>query len=663
MRASLLPFLALAVLLGAAFLQEPTPETTGPGAQEPGRVLSERVWHLGDDETPEWTEAPAAPDHSRRLTLEFEAEADANERALEIQTRHVDGDWWMTLNGTPLGRLRRGKELATHLHPVPGGTLRDGANELVLEIERVGDDITVGAFRLLDRSFREILQIAPLRLKVVDAEGAPVPARLTVVRGEDQRAELYYGDQGPWPVRPGFAYTDAQGEAVLQLSAGDVTVWASRGPEWSVAQATVEVGPGAPAVELVLQQEVDTHGWVSIDTHLHTFTFSGHGDASLDERLMSLAGEGLDYAVATDHNHQTDYAPRQKELGLDSYYTSIVGNEVTTPVGHFNAFPMDPTAAVPTYDLEDWFALTRGMREAGAEVIVLNHPRWPSAERGPFGKNALDPQTGIFATGLQLPVDAIEVFNTTVVATPWRTVLMDWFGLLNHGTLVRGVATSDSHTVIDPAGQGRTYVPDGRASDAHGEVGATGLESVWQGLRQGNSVMSQGLFLEVLVDGLGPGALVPAPDPQVETVLRVACASWASAERVEFWVNGSLVREIQNLPHEAGQPTDVALPITVELPREDCWLVVLVEGPKPEGPWWYTLQDSLCAVSNPVFLDRDGDGRWSSPKRTAEILLEAHHDDPEGLEEALKKSDAAVRAQVDALLGVHEGEVPEEPQR
>ena len=112
-------------------------------------------------------------------------------------------------------------------------------------------------------------------------------------------------------------------------------------------------------------------------------------------------------------------------------------------------------------------------------------------------------------------------------------------------------------------------------------------------------------------------------------------------------------------PDPQGKPTDLAIPLPVELPKHDCWLVVVAEGPKPDVPAWYTLQDEVAAVSNPIFLDRDGDARWSSPFRTAEHLLEEFHDE-ESLMEAAAKYDQAVRNQLAYLLGLQRIELPEE---
>ena len=63
----------------------------------------------------------------------------------------------------------------------------------------------------------------------------------------------------------------------------------------------------------------------------------------MEERVIAIAGEGIEIAVATDHNHHTDYRPTMDKVGVKEDFTAITGNEVTTPIGHFNAFPFDRT--------------------------------------------------------------------------------------------------------------------------------------------------------------------------------------------------------------------------------------------------------------------------------------------------------------------------------
>jgi hypothetical protein len=85
---------------------------------------------------------------------------------------------------------------------------------------------------------------------------------------------------------------------------------------------------------------------------------SGHGDATLDERALTLAGEGIELAIATEHNRFADYTDAARRMNVANYFTCAIGNEVTTKTGHFIAFPAAATdAPVPDFSLTDWPAL------------------------------------------------------------------------------------------------------------------------------------------------------------------------------------------------------------------------------------------------------------------------------------------------------------------
>ena len=315
-----LPLSAVTALGTGLWMQDPA------APQEPGRTILENPLHLGDDSTPEWPEASKEPDAKNQTSHTFQAQANAKELALEVTCRHVDSSWSLKLNGRELGLLPRGADRKASILPIPPNVLRDGENHLSLSTGRVGDDITFGPVRLLERGYGEIHQVTPLTVRVEDSSGAPLPARLTLVDAKEQPAPVHYKDQQGYPVRDGYAYTDLAGEVVLPLSPGEWTLYASRGHEWSVAEAKIKLEHGVPAERvLVLTKEVETDGWISVDTHVHTLTYSGHGDSSLEERVVTIAGEGLDVAIATDHNHHTDYSEAQAAAGMGHLYRSIVG--------------------------------------------------------------------------------------------------------------------------------------------------------------------------------------------------------------------------------------------------------------------------------------------------------------------------------------------------
>src|SRR5207248_680250 len=118
------------------------------------------------------------------------------------------------------------------------------------------------------------------------------------------------------------------------------TLYAGRGFEYSLDSVPLKVVAGATASHMLkIRREVPTAGYVACDTHIHTLTHSGHGDATVEERMITLTGEGIELPIATDHNRHIDHEPFAQQMHVRKYFMPVVGNEVTTSVGHFNIFP------------------------------------------------------------------------------------------------------------------------------------------------------------------------------------------------------------------------------------------------------------------------------------------------------------------------------------
>lgn len=100
-------------------------------------------------------------------------------------------------------------------------------------------------------------------------------------------------------VRPGVVYTSS-GTARFGLPAGDYTIYTGRGFEYSLDSVRVQVRPGdAVRKQLAIKRVVPIQGFVSCDTHVHTLTHSGHGDAAIEGRMITLAGEGKSGALGS----------------------------------------------------------------------------------------------------------------------------------------------------------------------------------------------------------------------------------------------------------------------------------------------------------------------------------------------------------------------------
>jgi len=242
---------------------------------------------------------------------------------------------------------------------VPAGVVRAGKNDLRVSCEAgeqtPADDVMVGEAELIDSPTAEALGGATLKVELVDGDsGERTPGRVTVV---DARGGLWTvaGRSGErCAVRPGAVYV-GDGCTTVAISAGKFRVYGGRGFEWSVARENVELRAGETReVRLTIRRVVPTDGYVSCDTPVHTLTYSKHGDATAEERLLTLVGEGVGLAVATEHNLQIDCSPVAERLELQRFVTVVRGNEVTTnSLGHFNVFPIAPGAKVINWRARD----------------------------------------------------------------------------------------------------------------------------------------------------------------------------------------------------------------------------------------------------------------------------------------------------------------------
>jgi hypothetical protein len=206
------------------------------------------------------------------------------------------------------------------------------------------------------------------------------------------------------------SFFTAHGSAQKSIRPGTYRVYASRGPEYELASAEVELKAGQTTqVELKVLPAFDTPDWVSGDFHVHSVN-SIDSDMGLPERVTSFAAEGVDYMVSTDHNFVTDLAPTIEAQGLSEWLKSSVGIELTSlEMGHFNAYPVRLDPGPVTHGAFRWFRrppaeLFAQLRGLGTDpertVVQVNHPR--DTVLGYF--NAFNMGT---YTGAPLPNDSV----------------------------------------------------------------------------------------------------------------------------------------------------------------------------------------------------------------------------------------------------------------
>ncbi|MCZ6796186.1 MAG: CehA/McbA family metallohydrolase [Planctomycetota bacterium] len=625
--------------------------------------------HLRAGGAREWQEFPEK-DPGSQLSLRFRSTRNATEHALLLRQSDVKSAWEVRLNGKRLGELMRDENEMVVGWPVAAGALRDGENEL--EVRARGkrtDDIRVGDVRLYPEKLEQILGQARLDVTVVDAgSGRPVPCRLTVTDDRGFLAPLGARSSRRLAVRPGVIYT-ADGRAEFGVPAGSYRLVAGRGFEYSIARLDVSAGRGERlTLRLEIRREVETPGLVACDPHVHTFTYSRHGDATMEERLIAIAGEGVELPIATDHDVHIDYEPLARELGLRHLFTPVIGNEVTTPVGHFNIFPIDRGAPVPSPKVKEWKeAFARIERTPGVRVVILNHPRGLHQGFRPFGPEHHIAMAGENRDGWQLEANAIELVNSGALQTDPMLLFHDWFALLNRGHRLAPVGSSDSHDVAGRfVGQGRTYIlcPDG-------DPGKIDVARAARNLAEGRAYVSMGLLVRVAVSGEhGPGDLVRQRRGEgVRVEAEVLGPGWSRADRVALYANGALLREARIDPGPAaGDAPGRKWKGEWRLPAfsHDAHLVVIARGPGVDGLFWRIPRSYqpastrwvpyVIAASGAVWLDGDGDGRFSSARDYATGLLRANgfrgeaSGDLRALVRDLASYDAAVATQAASEL-------------
>ena len=459
-------------------------------------------------------------------------------------------------------------------------------------------------------------------------------------------------------IRPGVVYT-GNGQAEIGLPAGDYTVFASRGFEWSVATQQMHVASGQMTpVTLSLRREVPTPGWVSCDTHVHTFTHSRHGDATMEERMLTLAGEGIELPFATDHNLNTDYSETARRTGTAQYFTPVTGSEITTPAGHFNIFPVQPEARVADFKLTDWPRLMDAMRVTpDVRVVVLNHPRNVHSNFQPFAATNFNAVSGENLRGPEFTFDAMELLNSSAQQSDYLLVFRDWFALLNHGYRITAVGSSDSHDVSRYiVGQGRTYIacPDADPGRLDAAVACSNLVA-------GRALVSMGLLAQMTVEEkFGVGDLAMKLPKNVRVQVHVLGSSWVSATNVMLFANGIVLREQALDPNKpSGIGVKAVVNWTIPRPAHDVHLVALAIGPEVTAPFWAVPKPyqptspkwtgRVIAATNPIWLDADGDGRFTAARGYARQLVEHHGKNPPALLSELARFDEATAAQAASL--------------
>jgi hypothetical protein len=473
-----------------------------------------------------------------------------------------------------------------------------------------------------------------VKISLKDSDGEYVPGRVTFI-GLDPTKSPYFEPENPiqsgrgWETYKNSCFPEEEGMEI-KLPVGNYLVYASRGPEYTMETQIVEIFQDETLdLEFQIDKVVNTENLISVDTHMHTIYSDGRVDIA--ERIKSVVAEGVDVAVATDHNYINDYLPMLHRLGLNTYLATIVGNEVTTGgVIHYNTFPLKQREGEPNNGAinprrKTATPMFQDSRKNDPDALLqVNHPR--SGRIGYFNNFDLDPESASTADkNIDLNFDVLEALNGPYLYSNNEQSIKDWLNLMNRGYFFPIVASSDAHTIDGgQPGYSRTYVY------YKGEKGDNlDVTSLIRAMKKGQSFATNGPLVDFKINGTHiPGDTITTKDGKVDILINVESAPWVSVGEVRLIINGK--RKIL-FPVEFKNNSVQKFRGNISLPVEkDCYIAAEVLGNKSLFPVHqararYGLRENATlpyAVTNPIFIDADGNGKFDPPLPKTIHLIE-----------------------------------------
>ena len=275
------------------------------GAEPSSITIQDGMLHLRNAGPREWAEFSETAD-AELFEKTFEVDKEKPEAkestgwTLRLRQQDIKQQWTVRFNDRVISTLIKDENDIVHFIEVPPASVKQGTNRLTISTK---EDVLVGDIVLYAQSKEELFSQNRIDVHALTFETKqPTPCRLTIVDENGSLFETNAVSNNHMAVRPGVIYT-SNGKAEFNLPTGKYIIYAGRGFEYALSGSSLECKDGTgQSIEVYLKREVPTPGYVACDTHTHTRTHSGHGDSTVEERMITLAGEGIEFPITTDHN-------------------------------------------------------------------------------------------------------------------------------------------------------------------------------------------------------------------------------------------------------------------------------------------------------------------------------------------------------------------------
>ena len=465
----------------------------------------------------------------------------------------------------------------------------------------------------------------------VDGKGKPLPCKVQFISADQTPTPQFAPSSAEFAV--GNLRYAPKGVFRQALQAGKYKVIVSRGPEYDALFTEVTVEPGKAAViKAALKRVVQTPGWVSCDFHSHSSP-SGDNTGSQLGRVLNLVCEQIEFGPCTEHNRIDSYQSHIDRLGIGAYFSSVTGMELTgkpLPLNHQNTFPLkhkphtqDGGGPVTDKNIETQIERLALWDNNSEKLIQQDHPDIGNLFYDKNGDGVLDK-----GFKFSIPyIDAMEIHPIFLEATIPKGKkfesrshrVFNWLQILNQGHRITGVVNTDAHYNEHGSGGLRIWVKS--PTDEPSKIKTL---DIVHAVENRQVMMSNGPYLEVTAhhavsNEFAPivhvGSDLPAKSGFVNLHVKVQCPNWIDINHVVVLANGRPLKEFtfsrKTHPEKFGKGV-IKFDQTLSLQlKKDTHLIVLATHTEKKlgelmGPFWG--KHAPTAISNPIFVDVDGNG-------------------------------------------------------
>ncbi|MCI0702842.1 MAG: CehA/McbA family metallohydrolase [Planctomycetia bacterium] len=478
-----------------------------------------------------------------------------------------------------------------------------------------------------------------LRLKVTDADGKPVVARISLKQ-----------DKGRFHAPPGALHRSLRGRghfycdqgAEFTLPAGTYTLAGFRGPEYKVAsqQITIEAGQVREVtVEMNRWVHLAKDSWYSGELHIHANYGYGQWFNTPETMRQQCVGEDLNVCNFMVANSDADvvydrpfFRGGPDPLSTPEYILYWNQEFRSTIWGHMTLVNLTQVVEPVFTGFKD----TTNPWDTPSNADIADRTHW---QKGVVNythvSQAADWSKTPYAAK-SIPVDvALGKIDTLDINNSWAGSVPLWYRLLNCG--FRLPATAGTDVFLNRIG---SNLPGGDRVYVH--TGKQLSYSDWiDGLKAGKSFVTNGPMLTFTVNGSEPGSVLKLGEkPKVK--VKATAKSQFPLTKAELVHNGKVIASATL----AADKLSATLDQEVALDRGG-WLAFRADGPGTPD----TALSTQNAHTNPIYIEAAGMGYRSPDEARAfikwieqfELVLRTRDrfPTPKHREQALEQLDAA----------------------